>query len=118
MVRFTNCVKRREDVDAIEFRRYWQDLRFDDLQARLARALGACQYRRSLTLAVEANDLIRKERNLAEPFDGIIEYWWEQARDLMQRAETEEGRNARRAMLDYQQEFIALSECRAFFTEG
>lgn len=91
MIRFINCVKRRDDVDIGEFRRYWRDPRFEVLQGRLARALGACRYQRSLTLVVEANESIRAQRGLAEPFDGTIEYWWEQARDVMRRSETEEG---------------------------
>lgn len=118
MIRFINCVKRRDDVDVGLFRHYWYDPQFEALQARVAQVLGASRYQRSLTLAVEANELIREQRGLEEPFDGTIEYWWDQAREVMRRSETSEGRRVLGAMLEYQEQFIALSECRAFFTEA
>jgi len=117
MIRFISCIKRRDDVSIEEFRHFWNSLAFDELQERVSRVLGANRFQHSLTLAVEANDLIMDERGLAEPFDGLIEYWWEQARDVLRLAESPEGRSALQDMRKYQAHFVDFAHSHAFFTE-
>jgi hypothetical protein len=117
MIRFISCIKRRDDVSIEEFRHFWNSLAFDELQERVSRVLGANRFQHSLTLAVEANDLIMDERGLAEPFDGLIEYWWEQARDVLRLAESPEGRSALQDMREYQAQFVDFAHSHAFFTE-
>ena len=118
MIRFINCIKRRDNVSVEEFRRCWRDPVFPELQKELAKALGANRYHRALTLVVEANTLFQEERGLAEPGDGILEYWWVNARDLVNLIESPEGPAARHAMTEYQRHFVDFAATRAFFTEG
>jgi hypothetical protein len=117
MIRLIGCIKCRDDVSIEEFRHYWYSPVFDELQERVARVLGAKRFQHSLTLDVEANDLIMEERGLAEPFDGLIEYWWEQARDVLRLAESPEGRSALQDMREYQAQFVDFAHSHAFFTE-
>jgi hypothetical protein len=118
MIRFISCIKRRDDISLEEFRRHWESGTFGEIQGRMAAALGASRYARSVTLVVEANRLILEERGLAEPFDGIIEYWWDSARDVMRLAESPEGQSARNAMLEFQRQFVDFTQSRAFFTDA
>ena len=118
MIRFINCIKRRDDISVEELRRFWTDPVFRELQKELAKALGANRYHRALTLEVEANTLFLEERGLAEPGDGILEYWWENVRDVVKLMESPEGLAARRAMTEYQRQFVDFAATRAFFTEG
>ncbi len=118
MIRFINCVRRRADVSPEAFRRYWGDERFDALIRRVAERTGALRAGKSLTLAVEANVWVREERGGREPYDGTIEYWWENAAELIRVVGTPGTQALFHEMALYQQAFVDFSASTAFFTEG
>jgi len=118
MIRFIHCVKRRDDVPQETFRRYWTDEAFDRLIQRMAALHGASKVSRNLTLQVDANKRIMEERGSDEPYDGIIEYWWDSASQLMEIYNSEESRKLRAEMMNYQSRFVDFSASSAFFTEG
>ncbi len=91
MIRLINCMKRRDDVSAEQFRNYWNDPRFTELIDRMQAMFGVKQAKKSLTLSVQANVRIRDLRGTREPYDGVLEYWWEEASALMDIADTPEG---------------------------
>ncbi len=119
MIRFINCVRRHPDVTEVEFRQYWDSDEFADLVGRMARAVGADHYQFKRTLLVEANQNIRQLRGGAEPFDGIVEYWFASGitamSDLLENPST---RQIMAEMNDYQARFLDLPRCSGFFTEG
>lgn len=117
MIRFINCVRRRRDVSVEEFRRYWQSPEFDALYERLVAILEPHRCARNLTLQVIANELVREERGSGEAFDGTIEFWWSDAKQLLQKYDSPEALKIREEMLGYQEQFIDMAGCRAFFTE-
>ena len=73
---------------------------------------------KNLTLKVEANIKVMEDRGSGEPFDGVIEYWWSNARDLMDLYETNKFKEIADRMLAYQREFIDIEKSSAFFTES
>jgi hypothetical protein len=118
MIRLITCLKRRDDVSAEEFRRHWQDATFDDLIARVTELTGAERCAKNLTLGVEANVLLMQERGLAEPFDGIIEYWWHDAAHFDDLFNSDERKTLMQEMQEYQGRFVDLATSTSFFTES
>ncbi|WP_455206959.1 hypothetical protein [Kaarinaea lacus] len=117
MIRFINCVRRRKDISIEEFRRYWNSPEFDYLFEKLFVIVEPRRFAKNLTLQVSANEQIRQERGSGEPFDGTLEYWWHDARELLEKYDSPQAQKVRQEMLEYQQQFIDLVNCRAFFTE-
>ena len=118
MIRFINCVKKRKDISTEDFRNFWQNDQFDNLVREMANSTNAIRYVKNLTLTVDANVRIMEDRGSGEPFDGVIEYWWSNARDFMDLYETDEFKEVAGRMLAYQRDFIDIEKSSAFFTES
>ena len=100
-----------------EFRQFWCSDKFNELVEEVASFSGASRYSKNLTLKVHANEQIVEDRGIGEPYDAVLEYWWKDARKLMDLYESPEAKALFQKMADYQQEFIDLSRSTAFFTE-
>jgi hypothetical protein len=118
VIRFINCIKKRDDLSVENFRNYWHSQEFEDLLQRVIDITKAKYFTKNLTLDVEANVMIQEERGVGEPFDGIIEYWWDKGSELMEAYDTDEAKQVRQQMIDYQRQFIDLAASSAFFTES
>ena len=118
MIRLITCLKRRDNVSPEEFRRHWQDAAFDELIGRIQALTGAARCAKNLTLSVAANTLLMQERGLAEPFDGIIEFWWHDAAHFDDLYNSEERKALMREVQDYQARFADLAASASFFTES
>ena len=118
MVRLIHCVRKRDDITVEEFRKYWQSPEFNRLIQRSAEFFGARSYAKNATLLVDANLWIMEMRNIGEPFDGVIEYWWDSAAHLMNLALSEPYHVMRTEMELFQYKFLDLEKALIFFTEG
>ena len=118
MIRYIFCVRKRADRSDEEFRRYWRNPRFDALIQRVVEDSGARRFSKTLTLRVEANLEMMRTRGTAEPFDAVLEYWWDKAANLMELIDTAEGKRLLEEMRAYQAEFIDPAASRIFFTEA
>ena len=117
MIRFIHCVKRRADISPEEFRRFWNSGEFTDLLEHLGHLTGARKVEKNLTLMIDMNTELMKERGSKEPFDGILEVWFDNARVFDQEQEDSELNRFLDRMERYQEEFIDFSESMRFFTE-
>jgi len=118
MIRFINCVRRRADISSEEFRQFWNDPKFDAIIGRVVEYTGATGHVKDLTLMVEANVLMRERRAYGEPFDGVLEYWWEDASQLHSVLNSEQCSVLMQSMLDFQRQFVDLEKSCAFFAEA
>ncbi|MGD2055637.1 MAG: EthD domain-containing protein [Gammaproteobacteria bacterium] len=118
MIRLLTCLKRRPDVSLEEFREYWHDERFDALIGQFAEFTRAERYAKNLTLTVEANQLMMQDRGLAEPFDGILEYWWHDAHNFEAMYNSERRQILTVDMQDFQANFVDFHSSVSFFTES
>jgi len=118
MIRFVHCVKRRPDISHEDFRRYWNSQKFADMLAELGAVTHAVRIKKNLTLLIDMNLELMKERGSDEPYDGILEAWWDNAR-LFSDDNPNAGKmeDFLREMETYQQQFIDFSQSRRFFTE-
>jgi len=117
VIRYVNCLRRRSDLTLSEFREYWNSSEFRFLVKRVAEVSSAESYLMSLTLQVEANLRLMEDRRSSEPFDGIIEYWWKDAANLIDIYDSPEGQKLIGEILEFELAFIDLGASSAFFVE-
>jgi hypothetical protein len=118
MIRLITCLKRRDDISPEDFRRHWHDDAFDELIRRIVTLTGAERCAKNLTLSVAANTLLMQERGLAEPFDGIIEFWWHDAAHFDELFNSGERKALMQEMQACQRRFADLAASASFFTES
>ncbi len=118
MIRYMSCMRKLEHLSADEFRRFWRDPSFDDLIERLVSLVKPMRFSKSLVLHVEANTQIMHERGTDEPFDGIIEYWWENAAQVMEVVDTPQAAELLDQIHLYKSQFVDFSRSSIFFTEA
>jgi len=118
VIRFINCMKRKPDLTPEQFRQYWTDPKFTSLIDRVVALTGATRYVRSATLNVSANQLVKERRGGQDPYDGVLEYWWENAANLLDKTSSPDGDALMQEMLAYQRQFVDLANSTAFFTEA
>ena len=119
MIRFISCLRRQSGMSQAEFRHFWESDQFGDLVSRMAAAIGADHYSRKRTLVVDANEQIRRIRGGADPFDGVIEYWFSgPVASLDEVFASDANRDVMEQMNACQARFVDLSRSCGFFTEG
>lgn len=117
MIRFIHCMKRRPELTVAEFREYWNSQEFGDLVNRMEDMVGPVSMIKNLTFNIELNTELMQERGGAEePYDGILELWFESASDL-QKLSADEGEALRAEMGAFQEKFVDFSTSMRFFTE-
>jgi hypothetical protein len=100
-----------------DFRDYWQGAEFDGLVRKIAELTGARRYNKSLTLQVSMAEHLISDRGLGQPYDGIVEYYWDNANHLASIYATGAAAALSRQVQRYQSQFIDLANSTAFFTE-
>ena len=115
MIRLVYCVARRQDIPVEEFRLYWDNDHPKKMQ-RIAQAMKADRLTQSATLLLERHALMMEHRGTASPFDGMVEMWWENSRDLEALIETPTVQAAVDELFASEEGFIDHASSRAFFT--
>ena len=118
MIRLITCIKRKKDISPKKFRDYWNDPQFEILFDRLVSVLEPFRISRKLTLQVGANVRIMQARKSKEPYDAVIEWWFENASQLAPLLGTPEAKAAINEMMKYQSQFVDFNLSPAFFTEA
>ena len=117
MVKLVFCLRRRADMPAAEFHRYWRE-EHGPLVARHAAALGIRRYVQLHTLDHPFNAALAASRDVREePYDGLAELWWDDADALAAGASTDAGRRAGLALLEDERRFIDHARSRIFIGE-
>ncbi len=117
MIRYINCFRKLPELSDEDFRDYWQGAEFGDLLKQVGDLTGALRYTRSLTLKVNMGEELLTDRGLSQPYDGILEYYWESASHLPKIYASPEARELSERMAHFQADFIDLAHSTAFFTE-
>jgi len=81
----------------------------DDLRVR--------RYVQLHTIDTPLNDLFGAPRQAPEPFDGIVELWFDSLEVVEEMILTTEGRRAGKLLLDDERTFIDLERSQIFFGE-
>ena len=91
MIRFVHCVKARDDISENDFRAAFTSEKMHQNAKRIVGYTDAVSYRISLTLKLDINVGLQEERSGMEPFDGMIEVWWEDGGKLATLKDSPEG---------------------------
>ena len=116
VIKLTFAVRRRDDVDADEFHRYWRD-EHGPLVRSFQSALGIRRYVQTHRVDGPFNDALRASRDALEPFDGTAELWWDSVDALAVASSSDEGVAAGQALLEDEQRFIDLSRSALWLGE-
>ena len=116
MIKLTFAVRRRADIEAEEFHRYWRD-EHGPLVRSFQPILGMRRYVQNHRLETPLNDVLRASRNALEPFDGTAELWWDDVEALTAASSTPEGLAAGQALLTDEARFIDLARSALWLGE-
>lgn len=117
MIRYINCFRKLPDLSDEDFRDYWLGAEFDEMIGKVVELTKAQRYTKNLTLKVDMGQLLVSARGLAEPYDGIVEYYWENAHHLPEVYTSADGQKLTEQMVRFQSQFIDLENSTGFFTE-
>ena len=107
MIKLVYCLRRLPHLSREEFQRYWRQ-NHGPLVRERAQALRIRRYVQVHTLESPTNDALRRSRGGLEPYDGVVELWYESADDLAAAAASPEGRKAGEELLEDERSFIDL----------
>ena len=118
MIRLVRCLKRKSGSSTEDFRRFWNDPEYVELTNEVINALNAVRISRNLTLQVELNETLREFHDQGEPYDGIIEIWWENAQSLNAAIAGNDAGDIQLRYNGFEDDYIDRSASRFFFTEA
>ena len=117
MIRLIRCISKRDDISVEEFRNSWNSEEYIELLSTSANALQVAKYSHQLTLQIEINEELMKYHSSDEPFDGIIEFWWDNA-PLVEIVRSPEAGEVQKTLNNFEDKFIDRTASRFFFTEA
>jgi uncharacterized protein (TIGR02118 family) len=109
------CLRRKEGISREEFQRYWLEEHAPRVKGHAA-AIGMRRYVQSHTLDTPLNDAVAGARGAPEPYDGVMEGWWDSEEALLATLSSPEAQAAGRDLLEDEARFIDLARSPIFFT--
>lgn len=117
MIKLTFVIRRKPDVEAAEFHRYWRE-EHSQLVATHAKTLRVRRYVQSHRIETPIDMALAASREITgEPYDGVAELWWASIEDLVAVMSEEAGLAASAALLEDEARFIDLPACAIWFNE-
>ena len=117
MIKLMRCLKRRKDISAAEFRRFWNDPEYGTLLGKLAEMSEAISHTRSLTLQIDINPELADLHGTLEPYDAVVELCWKDAQTVFAARNSDIGMQAVDDVLAFEDQFIDRTASRYFFTD-
>jgi uncharacterized protein (TIGR02118 family) len=118
MIKLTFCLRRKADVSAEEFYRYWKDEHGPLVRDR-AEVLGLRKYQQVHTLDEPELHAALQRRNggAPAPFDGIAEVWVDDVETFRGGGGTPEARQAAKDLIEDEARFIDLPNSPMWLAE-
>ena len=82
MIKLVRCLKRRSDISAEKFRRFWNDPEYESLLGKLGEVSELISHTRSLTLQIDINQELADLHGTLEPYDAVVELCWKDAKTV------------------------------------
>jgi len=109
MIRITYLLRRRADMSAADFYRYWRE-EHGPLVAANARRINAMRYVQVHTLDDPANAAMAQARGgMEDPYDGVAEVYFENREALLAALDSEPGQRAAAELVEDEARFIDLA---------
>ena len=116
MIKMVFAVRRLPHLSAEEFHRYWREVHGPLAQKKLP-TLRVKRYVQTHTLDTPFNEVLRESRGGGEPFDGVVEIWWDSIEELEAAFSTPEGLQASEELLEDEKRFMDLPRCSMWFAQ-
>ena len=116
MIKLVYCLHRRADLSFEEFSRYWRN-EHAALVKRHAPLLGVVRYVQSHATAPEANEALRKARELLPPYDGIAEIYFKDLESMEKAHMSEAAEAAQQQLTEDEDKFLDRKRSCLFVTE-
>jgi uncharacterized protein (TIGR02118 family) len=117
MIKLTFVIRRKPEVEAAEFHRYWRE-EHAQLVAAHAKALRVRRYVQSHRIETPIDAALAASRGITgEPYDGVAELWWDSIDDVVAVMSEQAGLAASAALLEDEARFIDLPACAIWFNE-
>lgn len=117
MIKLTFVIRRKPEVEAAEFHRYWRE-EHSQLVSSHAKTLRVRRYVQSHRIETPFDTALAAPREITgEPYDGVAELWWDSIEDLVAVMSDEAGVAASAALLEDEARFIDLPACAIWFNE-
>ena len=113
MIRYVQCVRRKPGLSTEQFRRYWQNYQL--VAESFATLAEARRMSVGVGLEIPLNAEIQSLRGTMEPFDAILEIWWDSGADLVRVTQQPAIHEKIEALQQMQQDFISLQDSSFFF---
>ena len=117
MIVITFLLRRRPDLPADEFHRYWRE-QHGPLVASHAHTLGVRRYSQLQATDSPMGAAIAASRNCERSdWDGVALVWFDSEDALIAAGATEAGQAAGAALLEDERRFLDLERCQLFLSE-
>ena len=116
MIKLVFVIRRREELSAEEFHRYWLE-EHGPLARSLLEGLGARRYVQTHTINTDLNAALAASRGTAEAYDGLAEIWWDSIDALVAVLGSEEGQRANGTLIEDEARFIDFERSSLFIAE-
>ena len=113
MIKIIYCIKRKPHLTRQQFQDYWRDHHAKLVWER-ARAIGMVKYVLNFTIDSRMGAACAASRGGAEPFDGVMEGWWESDDAGMAAMGSDGGRKAMEILHHDEEAFMDFERCVIF----
>jgi uncharacterized protein (TIGR02118 family) len=114
-IKIVFCLRRKDGISREEFQRYWLEKHAPLVKSHAA-AIGMRRYVQSHTLETPLNAAVADSRGAPEPYDGVMEGWWDSEEALVTTLSSPAAQAAGRELLEDEARFIDLARSPIFFT--
>lgn len=116
MVKMIFVIRRLSHLSTEAFHRYWRE-KHGPLARKHLPALRVKRYVQTHTVDTPFNEILRESRGGGEPYDGVVELWWDSIETLEEAFATPEGAQASQELLEDEKKFIDLPRSSMWFAE-
>jgi uncharacterized protein (TIGR02118 family) len=117
MIKITYALRRRPELSAEEFHRYWRT-EHAALVRQHASAIGLRRYVQSHTIETPVDQPLRAARSLApEPFDGVAELYFDSVEALIGTLSSKEVQAIGAALVEDELRFVDVARSPIWITE-
>lgn len=113
MIKIMQCIRRKPQLSVAEFRQHWD--RYKETWLELAKLSSAKRMVTSIGLEIDQNTSIKLARGTGEPFDGVLEVWWENGGQVVKHMDDPALKDKLASMRKLQEEFVELGSSSFFF---
>ncbi len=113
MIKILYCIVRAPHLTRAEFHEYWLNQHGKTVWER-AKSIGMKKYAQSHTIDSELGAACIAARGCGEPYDGVMEGWWESDEAAMAAFGSDEGRATMEILLADEATFMDFARCRIF----